>query len=412
MLLPNKKIAEMVVFFSAFGGVFIFGKLPLWLAVTAILLPILFIDMLFKRPKLNAAFSFFIIALLVVSIINVQNLHLTTVTYSLFLSCVFLLSKRKIELCKPEALIKIYKSIIIIFFILFILGIVLYLLLGVTELSLIKVDVSRGIPRSYGPTTEPSYAAITLTISMWVLCSSVSNSYLKIRGYLFIYLISIILIGSGIGFITCAFLLMYIFFSSNFKVLRAEKFIILVALLLIFPFLSIDIERLKPVFTVLADITEFGTAWELFDALKLVDASAWFRFGPFVEYILDVEMNQITNFLFGNGAGASTAYFGEKYIEHIDPEWFNEDGKPIMDLAFFPAFLYDYGFIVTLLFVGYVWNLGREIKGSLFLIPIACLVFFNSNYNTSLFWFFIYSLLVMNVISAKEVLLEKNKDFS
>jgi len=408
MLLSKNKIAQSVIFVCAFGGIFLFGKVPVWIALTALILPLLVLDVLFNRPKVNGVFLIFTIVLIVTSVINFQSLKLTTLLYSLFLATVFLFSQRKIEFCTPEFLANIYRNIIVLFFLLLIAGLFLHFLFGVNDFQLAKVDVSRGLPRSFGPTTEPSYAALTLTIAMWVVCSSKNFSPINIRVMLIIYISSILLIGSGIGFLTCILLLIYVFTSSNVKVFRLEKMIILLISLGVLPFFSFDVDRLKPILEVLGDFITHGSLWALFDAIKYADASAWFRFGPFVEYFRDLELAQLSDFLLGNGAGTSTAYFGQKYILHIDPEWFGADGKPYMDLPFFPAFLYDYGVIASFTLLYFLWSLMKSIKGFVLLIPLALFIFFNSNFNTSMFWFFIYSLLVINVIQKKESLIEKN----
>ncbi|MEM5529410.1 hypothetical protein WN093_11350 [Gammaproteobacteria bacterium AS21] len=408
MLLSSNKIAQIVIFIAAFGGIFIFGKLPIWIALTGLILPFLVLDVLVNRPKVNRSVLFFLVILVVVSIVNFQHLKLTTAMYSLFLMTVFLFSRQKIERCKPEFLIGIYRNVILVFFILLITGLCFYFLLGVNDFPLTRVDVSRGFPRSFGPTTEPSYAALTLTIAMLVLCSSVNNTHIEIRLLLFIYIISIIIIGSGIGYLACTILLMYIFYAQSLKVFKLEKIAIIISSVMALLFLSDDIERLKPLFDVLSNILKYDSLWNAFNAFKIADSSAWFRFGPFFEYLRDMQLSELDNILIGNGAGTSTSYFGEKYIMHIDPDWFDSDGKPVMDLPFLPAFLYDYGIILTFILIYIFKCLIKPLRGSGFFILIALFIVFNSNFNTSIFWFFVYSLLVINVVQKKEFVFEKN----
>lgn len=408
MLLSKNRIAQIVIFTCSLGGVFVYGKLPLWIALTAFILPILIIDVLTHRTRLSGLFLIFFVFLIVVSLLNTQTTHISTLFYSLFLCCVFLFSKRKIEQCDPEHLKSIYRNVIYVFFILIIVGLFLHFVLGVNEFSLAKVDISRNIPRSFGPSTEPSYSALTLTIAMWVICSSKNSSSINIRLLLFLYFISIVIIGSGIGFLTAMLLLVYLFTTSNVKVFRIEKAVVLIFLLVGLPFLSFEIDRLKPLFELFCDFLVKGNIWDLSDAIKYADSSAWFRFGPFVEYIRDLQTPKIGGFLLGNGAGTSTAYFGEKYIMHLDPEWFGADGKPHMDLPFFPAFLYDYGAIASLILLYFLGNLMKSTGGFILLLPIALFVLFNSNFNTSIFWFFTYSLLVINVLKRKEYTVAKN----
>ena len=402
-MLSTNRIAQIVIFICALGGIFIYGKLPIWIALTALLLPFLIFDVLVNRPKINGVFFIFTVTLILVSMINYQTTHISTLSYSLFLCSVFLFSKRKIELCNDEHLINIYHSVILVFFILIILGLFLYYSTGISDFSLAKVDISRNHPRSFGPSTEPSYSALTLTIAVWVIGSSKYLSPINIRMLIIIYITSIALIGSGIGFLTCVLFIIYLFTLSNIKIYRIEKAIAVIVVLSLMPFLSFDVDRLKPIIEVLAVFLGNGSWWDLFDAIKYADSSAWFRFGPFIEYFRDMDMTQINGFFLGNGAGTSSAYFGDKYVEHLDPEWFDSDGKPIMDLPFFPAFLYDYGVVVSLILLSFIWSLMKNIKGFMLLIPLAFFILFNSNFNTSMFWFFIYSLLVINVLQKKGV---------
>lgn len=408
MLLSTNRIAQFVVFICAFSGIFVFGKLPVWIAFNAILLPILAINVLFHRPKFDFTFLLFTFTLVIVSFVNLYSAHVSTFLYSIFLCAVFLFSKRKIESCSTVELLNIFRAVILIFFILIILGLALYLALGISEFSLAKVDLSRGVPRSFGPSTEPSYAALTLTIAIWVICASKSNSVIGVRLLVAIYLASIIVIGSGIGYLVCIFFLINLFLVSNVKIFRFEKILVILTVCFFLPFLSLDIERLKPLLEIMKNFIISGSLWDLFEALKYADASAWFRFGPFVEYLQELNIERLNNFLLGNGAGNSTAYFGNKYIMHLEPEWFDQDGNPKMDLAFFPAFLFDYGAIATVIFLAFVWKLMKSIKGGIFLFPLAIFIFFNSNFNTSIFWFFIYALLVINIIQKKESIIEKN----
>ncbi len=407
MLLSTNKIVQIVIFISVFSGVFVVGKLPIWIALTALLLPVLILNVLFNIPRINGHFLTFTIVLIIVSILNFQAIHLTTLLYSLFLCCVLLFSKRKIEQCETKYLIRIYRNVVVVYFALILFGLFLHYVFGVNEFLFAKVDLSRNFPRSFGPSTEPSYSALIMTIAMWIICSSNSIQALHFRFLLFIYVVSIVLIGSGIGFLSCSILLVYLLTLSKVKIFKIEKLIVVTLSLAIIPFLSFEIERLKPLVDVLGDFLIKGSVWDLFDAIKYADSSAWFRFGPFIEYIRDLELSQINGFLFGNGAGTSTAYFGEKYIMHLDPEWFGPDGKPNMDLPFFPAFLYDYGVIASLILLAFIWKLMKTNKGFIFLIPIALFVLFNSNLNTSIFWFFIYSLITMNILQRRDDLVEK-----
>lgn len=409
MLLSNDKIAQIVIFISAFSGIFIFNKLPVWIALTALLLPFLILDVLVNRPKINRLFFIFIISLIIVSVLNFQSLKINTIMYSLFLTILFLFSQRKIELCKPELLINIYQNIILIFFTLLIVGLYLHFLLGMNDVPFARVDVSRDFPRSFGPTTEPSYAALILTIAMSVLCFNVGNTHFKIRFLLFLYFIAIIIIGSGIGYLICTVLFIYIFFSSTVKIFNIEKIIILTLSLIGLFFLSNDsIERLKPLFEILFNAFSYNSFEEASNTFKLTDSSAWFRFGPLFEYFKDIELLSLSDILFGHGAGTSTFYFGEKYRMHIDPNWFSDDGIPVMDLPLFPAFIYDYGIIMTLILMYIFKSLIKPIKGNFLFTLIAIFIVFNSNFNTSIFWFFIYSLLVVNVVQNKDKKIEKN----
>ena len=217
-----------------------------------------------------------------------------------------------------------------------------------------------------------------------------------------LYFICLLLIGSGLGYLSGMLVLIYFFTSSNIKILRSERITLFIVVLISLPFITFDIDRLKPLFEVGIDFISHGSLWAAFDAIKYADSSAWFRFGPFVEYIRDISSLSLTELLFGHGAGNSTHYFGMKYIKHLDPDWFDADGTPSMNLAFLPAFIYDYGFVPAMSFCLFLFLQIKKLKGSLVFALITIMILFNSNFNTNIFWFLMYSCLLYTSDAADE----------
>jgi hypothetical protein len=409
MTLSNNKIIFVFLVLCAFSGIIIGGKLTVWVMFSLLVLPLLVINAYkFQQGKINTIFLIFICSLFISSIINVLNLKIITFLYSLSVGVLFLFVGKKIQKCDEKLFNKIFTFILVSFFCLIILGLFLHSFLGVSDFMFAKVDVSRNIPRSYGPSTEPSYSALTLSICMLVLFSSKLHSYLFIRLMFFLYFICLLLIGSGLGYLSGLLVLVYFFTNSNVKILRSEKVILFVIAVTCLPFITFDIERLKPLFEVSLDFISHGSLWAAFDAIKYADSSAWFRFGPFVEFFRDISTLNFMELLFGHGAGNSTHYFGMKYIKHIDPDWFDANGTPSMDLPFLPAFIYDYGIVPAIIFCMFLFQKIKRLTGSLIIFLITVMILFNSNFNTNIFWFLMYSILVIKQIQFKRYLFEKN----
>jgi hypothetical protein len=409
MTLSNTKFLFIFVFLCAYSGVFVFEKLSIWVFASLCAFVLITLEA-FKKKRIpvNTVFLVFVISLVVDTVINLENIKIGTFLYSISLAGMFLFTEQRIKKCETELILKTYSYILFSFFLLIVLGLLLYFVLGVADFSLTGVDMSRSIPRCFGPSTEPSYAALTLSITMMVLFSSSTYSYLFIRFSLLIYFLCIILIGSGFGFISSVLVLGYFFLKSNVKILAVEKILLGVCILGIFPFLSFEIERLKPLLVVIIDLFQHGSLWLAFDAIKNTDASAWFRFGPLVEFIRDINTLDVENIIFGHGAGNSTHYFGAKYEAHLNPDWFDSNGLPTMDLPFLPAFIYDYGVLPSLICLSFINSRIRKLKGSLIFWCLTLFILFNSNFNTNIFWFLMYSLLAIRIIQSRVSSCEKN----
>ena len=223
MSLSNDKIIFVFLVLCAFSGIILGGKLTLWVMFSLMVLPLLVINAFkFQQGKVNTIFLIFISSLLISSVINISTLKIITFLYSLSVGVLFLFVGKKIQKCDEKLFNKIFTFILVSFFCLIILGILLHLLLGVSDFMFAKVDVSRNIPRSYGPSTEPSYSALTLSICMLVLFSSKLHSYLFIRLMFFLYFICLLLIGSGLGYLSGLLVLVYFFSNSNVKILRSD----------------------------------------------------------------------------------------------------------------------------------------------------------------------------------------------
>jgi hypothetical protein len=399
MTLSQNNIAYVTVFSCAFGGVTVFGSLPIWIFPIGIMLPVLSFNLLMKKSNIDRLLISTMALMVCFSFINFKEFQLSTLLYSLVVTSLFVLTKSKISNCSINMIFGIYKYILLIFSGLIFLGVILYYSLGVVDLLVANIDLSRSIPRSFGPTTEPSYAALILTISMWVITYDNKASIMATRLYLALYLFCIYLIGSGIGYISSLLLLTNFYYSSNTKVSFKEKWFLFIAILLVLPFVTIDIPRLEALSRIFGDIFSYTSFWGVFEAIKVADGAAWFRVGPFIEYLGDIDYNNPLELLVGHGAGTSSVYFGDKYSNHIDPSLFSLYGHSNLNLSFFPAFLYDYGIIISGFVVFFTIRLLFRTGDFTLLLLLTAMVFFNCNYNTSLFWFFMYSIFIMGVIN-------------
>ena len=240
-------------------------------------------------------------------------------------------------------------------------------------------DLRQGHPRFYGPTSEPSYAALILGITgLGILRARIGHGLparSRSSDLVFIGILISLLFLRSIYSIVVALVLLPAF--AMHKTTRPGSGMLLALVLVPFlPFFAVlipDDSRFGIIFAQLSQLSFLG--------LREVDSSAYMRFGPSIEMLLRVSLDQ-PEFWIGHGAGSAQTFFGNIFSVLL------ENNLSTMNFGFFPSFVFDYGVLASLVMLIYLFAIahGAFSLQTRFLIFIAL---FNCNFNTAIFWYLI-----------------------
>lgn len=239
-------------------------------------------------------------------------------------------------------------------------------------------DVRSGRPRFYGPTTEPSYAALILGATALAILRFRNGLGLPARSWasdlVFVgILVSLLALRSVYGIVV---LLLLVVAVATPAMKRPAAGLLLV---FVFLFLLPAVLELMPGDTRLLRVAALMSQGRFAD-LQLVDNSAYLRFGPALEFFSRVSLLEM-EFWIGHGAGAAERFFGDLFGRLA-----SEDNN-LMNVGFFPAYVYDYGVLPTAGVLVYLFSIaaGPFSTYTRFLIFIGL---WNFNFNTNIFWYF------------------------
>jgi hypothetical protein len=224
---------------------------------------------------------------------------------------------------------------------------------------------------------EPSMASQLILLIMYLVNTI---KFFKKNEALIFELISvflIILFGSVFGYIS---LLIYIFTIHKRFNLKLFKLELITGSIFIIYFLKTS-ETLSRISSLL------NYMWTDFDIDKLasIESSGSFRFYPLFFYIKNFNFNNIYYFI-GFGPGVSSTFFNEGLIAR----GFGLELDSNFQGGFIPAFLIDYGLILTFILLYFIIKY-CIIKQNIFEYSFLFLLLMNTNINTQLFWFYIFS---------------------
>lgn len=238
------------------------------------------------------------------------------------------------------------------------------------------INTNAGEARPVGFTSEPSYAAFIIVLAWMSLVRlneirpGARNGFGFWTGLTFI---SLQLYGSIYGYL----LGLVVALTSLSLLPKPTRLLSLVggALLSLFVilFVSMQSEEARSFRILTALISGDLETW------LIEDTSSFFRFGPLFGYITSANFKDISTWL-GHGATSGSYFFTDMFRLHIDAE---KDG---IELGLMPAFIYDYGFIAGVLFLGFLY---RTTQGPFrpAMIAIIVLLIFNANFSTQMMWF-------------------------
>ncbi|MBX3165005.1 MAG: hypothetical protein KF900_11040 [Bacteroidetes bacterium] len=262
--------------------------------------------------------------------------------------------------------------------------------------------------RPFGFSSEPSYAAITIVFSLYLLLKSDNFTYQKSEMKWYVMaMITVLLTGSAYGYLFLALVLIYFLITSGVfiqklsliiksNVLSKRELILvpIIALILIIAALNrADFSKNKSIKRLTTLYTALTTSDEgLSETLKhtaYVDGSASMRITPTLHLIDDFKQSDLKYVLFGRGAGQSVPFFSSKYNV-------NAGDSLVIVLGFIPSFVYNYGLIGALLFLCFFFYMFPKRK--LMLVILFLLMLPNADFNTQLFLFILFS-----VMAAKHI---------
>lgn len=363
-----------------------FGDFRLMVFWPALLLAIAFNTRLSRQPRLPHSTGAFLLAtalMMASSAINLSAVKLNTVAHSLgWIIYWYLLTM----VWAPRFVQDMERTLTRIAYIYFlaILASALLIFLGWNESPVPNLlgwvlDARSDQPRFFGPTSEPSYAALILGVTALGILrirvglglSARSRSSDLVLASIFVVLM---LLNSIYGFVVALFLLSAISAQAMKRSVARVLFVLGLVPLLLFVINLIPEE--SRVWQVFAILSEFN-----FELLQSVDNSAYMRFGPTIEMFQHLSLGQ-PEFWIGHGAGTAEAFFGVLFSFVID------DGTEFINLGFFPAFVFDYGALASVSILVYLFSIARG-SFSFYTRLLVFIALLNCNFNTNMFWFLI-----------------------
>lgn len=278
----------------------------------------------------------------------------------------------------PDAIGKAMRAILVAYFLTSLLA-WLFILAGVVELkdflfARTYVQENTGETRPIGFSSEPSYSAFIVALS-WIAMLRTGSIDMRPNGRFMFWtvltLLSLAMLGSIYGYMLAAIILA----TSFFKLPTRRKLPILIGFgtLILLVSMVAGGEESRALRIVHAIASGDLDEW------LVEDTSSFFRFGPFLTYLMSADFGDPHTWL-GHGAGSSGYYFVDLFREHVDRN------RDTVDLGFIPAFLYDYGLVAGTAFVAFLY---RTTRGGhrMAMMSMVVLLLFNANFSTQLMWF-------------------------
>lgn len=350
-------------------------------------------------------FNFTIAYIVIVNFLLLDSIKVTSFIYSLIILFEFIVLYNFAGKFGLFDIRKLAKSIIFLYFVnVFVTSLLIYT--GNLPSSLFKVifqyyDFDAQI-RPYGFSSEPSYAAIIVVFSFFLLLKSYNFSFNKKEAIWYILpVITVFLTKSSYGYLMLIILLVYFLVRSGAllkpRTIFAISALALISIFIVFAMDGLDLENNSSVIRLIT-IYDYTMAYpedilgSLY-TLSKADGSASFRVVPSIELIYYFQNEGIGKFFFGNGAGSSTEYFTNFYASFTNIE--------LISLGFFPSFVFNYGFVGTcIIFILYRRIFPNE-WGVLSLLFFLFL--FNADMNTQIFLFISFVIMLSKQLEEMEL---------
>lgn len=297
---------------------------------------------------------------------------------------------------KIKSIERVIKTIIVLFFVNILIASVLILFR--VHIPEILQPVFRiyndptGQVRPYAFTNEPSYSAILLVFILFVLFKMYNGDLKKNYKWYLLTVITILLIRSSYGYLFLGVFIIYVFIVKMSPKIIIGTFLFLLLFLLSGVSKTFSTKAIIRIVEIGNSILEKGTLESKLDAIRIVDGSAAMRVFPTFELFNYYKKCDLSEVLFGFGAGKSERFF---------QDLLDEDR---IQLGFFPAFMLNYGVVGVILALIMFWNLfPSDIFQKLPMVLLFLLFLFNADYNTQI----LISILFLVMITKRMEAIEK-----
>lgn len=242
-----------------------------------------------------------------------------------------------------------------------------------------QVDFRSDQVRYFGFSSEPSYAAFIVVVSFF---GALRLRQAAGKGIPYITAAATIYLVYSFGSIYGYLLALAVLYTECYRRWRLWTVVATGSLAVVA--VAFNLESLMSDSTRVGRILQALLSGDI-AGLGMADSSTALRVFPTYDYVTKLSITDWHAWL-GHGAGTSATYIKDQYL------LFNPEGKAdLLRLAFFPAFLYDYGLVGAGVII---WFVKQQIVSRLFSFSglIALLLLFNANFNSQLFWFVLISL--------------------
>lgn len=347
----------------------------------------------YKYPKFFITVTVF---LLLVNLLNINTVKISSFLYMIISTLMILVLYNLTYEVKIKSIERVIKTIIVLFFVNILIASVLILFR--VHIPEILQPVFRiyndptGQVRPYAFTNEPSYSAILLVFILFVLFKMYNGDLKKNYKWYLLTVITILLIRSSYGYLFLGVFIIYVFIVKMSPKIIIGTFLFLLLFLLSGVSKTFSTKAIIRIVEIGNSILEKGTLESKLDAIRIVDGSAAMRVFPTFELFNYYKKCDLSEVLFGFGAGKSERFF---------QDLLDEDR---IQLGFFPAFMLNYGVVGVILALIMFWNLfPSDIFQKLPMVLLFLLFLFNADYNTQI----LISILFLVMITKRMEAIEK-----
>lgn len=282
-----------------------------------------------------------------------------------------------------DLLMKACKIVILLNFVNVVVAYLIYAI-GIDSKLLSRIFITyfdRGSMRFCGFTTEPSYLAMILSISVMTIIKLSSKDTIKNQKmYYFLYVITIILSKTTFGLISLIFVFILSVSCLTEGKKRNNKIVFLsflavlgIIVIWILSQYALESDYINRIVRIIELLISSKSLMNFAYELRFIDGSAWYRVGPFVSAISELSILDFKTWI-GHGIGSNVDYYTRLVNENT-----------IIRGGFLQSGIYDYGIIGLMLII--MWIIKRINKLGIIIPVYFLLCSTNCAFSTQAFWY-------------------------